>query len=99
MYIIITICIIVSLGILLNYLLGYKKHQIIIDFDERYTDVTEHSQAIVKKLAEQGKVVELVGNRRFIIDNKHYFFTERTINIGGVPMQRTILVPQKDNSV
>ncbi|KGA97705.1 hypothetical protein AJ85_05910 [Alkalihalobacillus alcalophilus ATCC 27647 = CGMCC 1.3604] len=95
MFIIFAILFLIVLWGLFNYLMGYKKNHIIIDFDQRYTKLDEHTKAVQQELQNQGKMVKYLGNRRFLIDEKPYIFTERTINTGGVPLQRTILVPEK----
>ncbi|MFA9555728.1 hypothetical protein ACERII_00270 [Evansella sp. AB-rgal1] len=87
--------ILLGIYILFNYIMGYRKNQIVIDFEERYVNVHEHMEAIQAKLETQGRKVEQNGVRGLLIDNRPYFFIERTINMGGIPMQRTILVPEK----
>ncbi|MDZ5713514.1 hypothetical protein [Jeotgalibacillus haloalkalitolerans] len=92
MYIIIAILIaIVGLLFLLNRLMGYKKGNIIIDFDERYYKFSEHVEAIRNKLEDDGRDVDYMGNGKFRIDGRDYLFIERNVSMGGVPMQRTIL--------
>ncbi|WP_208590221.1 hypothetical protein [Gracilibacillus suaedae] len=78
---------------LFNWLMGYKKGNIIIDLDDRYIQYSEYVAAIQKKLESEGRVVVYLGDRRFSIDGKNYMFIERNISMGGVPMQRTILKP------
>lgn len=85
----------VVLLFLFNWLMGYRKGHIQIDFDERYFKEKEYIEAIRAELEKQGKDVHYQGNRRFIINGKPYLFIERNINMGGVPMQRTILQPIK----
>ncbi|PYZ96999.1 hypothetical protein CR205_12430 [Alteribacter lacisalsi] len=80
---------------LFDYLMGYRKNHIVIDFDELYPDLDEHMTAVHERLEHEGKTVETNGYRSFIINGRSYLFTERTVNIGGVPVQRTILKPGK----
>lgn len=75
--------------------MGYRKKHITITFDDRYTDVNEHVAAIKKELKQQGREVNYIGDRKFEIDGKTYIFFERTVPLGGVPLQRTILKPVK----
>lgn len=78
-----------------NFLMGYRKNHIRIDFDERYTNHKEYVLAITRELENQGRDVFYKGNRVFLIDGSRYIFIERNFPIGGVPMQRTILKPDK----
>jgi hypothetical protein len=80
---------------LFNWLMGYGKGYIQIDFEERYFKEKEHIEAIKLELEKQGKEVHYQGNGHFIIDDQPYLFIERTVSMGGVPMQRTILKPIK----
>jgi hypothetical protein len=96
---------IISLGIfaivfagglfLFNTLMGYKKGNITIDLDERYIDYNEYIQAIKQDLESKGREVKYEGNGKFVIDGKRYLFMERNVSMGGVPLQRTILKPEK----
>ncbi|TMW71062.1 hypothetical protein [Alteribacter natronophilus] len=81
--------------LLFNYLMGYRKDRIIIDFRERYTDLGDHMKAVREQLEKDGKRAEISGYRSLLIDGSPYLFTERTVNVGGVPLQRTILKPVK----
>ncbi len=80
---------------LFNWLMGYGKEYIQIDFEERYFKEKEHIEAIRLEHEKQGKKVHYQGNGYFIIDDRPYLFIERTVSMGGVPMQRTILKPIK----
>ncbi|TYR98639.1 hypothetical protein FZC84_14410 [Rossellomorea vietnamensis] len=77
--------------LLFNTLMGYKKGNITIDLDERYTDFNEYIQAIQQDLKSKGRDVKYEGDGRFTIDGKKYIFLERNVSMGGVPLQRTIL--------
>ncbi|WP_080846265.1 hypothetical protein [Cytobacillus gottheilii] len=78
-----------------NWLMGYKKGNITIDFDERYFNKKEYVEAIKNKLESEGKEVAYKGNGRFNIDGKNYLLIERNVSMGGVPLQRTILKIEK----
>lgn len=85
----------IGLFILFNTLMGYRKGHIQLDFDERYVDHKEFVEAIEKELSERGHDVHYEGDYTFIVDEKPYVFFERNVPMGGVPLQRTILKPQK----
>ncbi|WP_347551760.1 hypothetical protein ABFG93_06875 [Pseudalkalibacillus hwajinpoensis] len=72
---------------------GYRKDHITIDFNERYMDFNEYIKAIRSELVSQGKEVDYLGHRHFMIDGKPFVFIERNVSMGGVPLQRTILKP------
>ncbi|QDP39840.1 hypothetical protein [Radiobacillus deserti] len=93
----ITVFIILGIGsfFLFNWLMGYKKGNIIIDFEERYFNQKEYVEAIKDKLQNEGKEVYYKGNSRFKIDGKHYLLIERNVSMGGAPLQRTILKIEK----
>lgn len=78
-----------------SFLLGNKKNNIVLTFDDRFTNLDEHITAIKRELTYEGRKVEYLGNRKFIVDGKPYIFVERTVpNLGeGVPVQQTILLP------
>ncbi|MFB1083204.1 hypothetical protein [Jeotgalibacillus sp. JSM ZJ347] len=58
MYIIVTILLIsLLLFILFNWLMGYKKGNNIIDFNESYFNFNEYIEAIKKKLEDDGREV------------------------------------------
>jgi hypothetical protein len=95
MEIILAIPVVIGMFLLFNFLMGYEKGNIQIDFDERYFKGKEYIGAIKAELEKEGKEVHYQGNGRFIIDGKEYLFIERNVTMGGVPMQRTILKPIK----
>ncbi|PFG07427.1 hypothetical protein [Bacillus sp. es.034] len=78
---------------LFNWLMGYRKGHIQIDFEERYFKEKEYIEAIKRELVEQGRNVEYEGDRKFLIDGRRYLLIERNVSMGGVPLQRTILKP------
>jgi hypothetical protein len=92
---VVVIAVLLGAFFLFNWLMGYKKNHIVIDFDERYIDYNKYVKAIQQELESRGKDVKYEGNYRFIIDGKRYLFIERNVSMGGVPMQRTILKPEK----
>ncbi len=79
-----------------NWIMGNKNDHIVIDFDERYRDYKKHVRAIHSELLQQGRVVSYKGDRKFIIDGRPYIFVEKNVSMGGAPLQRTILKPNKD---
>jgi len=78
-----------------NFLLGYRKKNITMTFDDRFYSLDEHVAAIKQKLATDGHSARYLGDRRFEVDGKSYLFLERTVSVGGVPTQQTILEQQK----
>lgn len=64
-------------------------------FDDRFYSLEEHISAIEHKLVTDGHSARYLGNRRFEVDGKPYLFLERTVPVGGVPTQQTILERQK----
>lgn len=93
MQIIISIVMCISGFLFFNWLLGHRKHHIQIDLDERYFNFASYIKAIEQGLQQQGRTGKYIGDHRFIVDGKEYHFIERNINIGGAPLQRTILKP------
>jgi hypothetical protein len=81
--------------LLFNWLMGYRKGHIQIDFEERYFKEKEYIAAIETELEGKGRQVKYMGNRKFIVDGLPYLFIERNVSMGGVPLQRTILKPVK----
>lgn len=78
-----------------GYLLGFRKKNITMTFDDRFYSLEEHISAIEHKLVTDGHSARYLGNRRFEVDGKPYLFLERTVPVGGVPTQQTILERQK----
>lgn len=58
-------------------------------------DYSEYIKAIQSELIKQGRKVCYKENGKFIIDGHSYIFIERNISIVGVPLQRTILKPDR----
>ncbi len=92
---VVVIAILLGAFFLFNWLMGYKKDHIVIDLDERYIDYNKYVKAIQQELESRGMDVRYEGNYRFVIDGKRYLFIERNVSMGGVPLQRTILKPEK----
>ncbi|MBY6037702.1 hypothetical protein KUV80_13610 [Fictibacillus nanhaiensis] len=90
MFIYILITFLLSL-LFFNWLMGYKKGNITLTLDDRYYDLKTHGDAIVAELEREGKQAVYKGDRDIFVNGKPYVFIERTVPIGGVPMQRTIL--------
>ncbi|RCW74956.1 hypothetical protein [Saliterribacillus persicus] len=91
MYIFVTIFTVLGVLFLFNWLMGYRKGNITIDFDERYFNQKDYRAAIQKKLESQGRNVYYQGNNLFNIDGHTYLLIERNVSMGGIPLQRTIL--------
>ena len=79
-----------------NYWMGYQKGNIVMTLDEQYTSLNEYVPAILSKLYEDGKAAHYLGDRKFEIDGKRYVLTERTVPVGHVPTQQTVLTPDKE---
>jgi hypothetical protein len=78
----------------MNWLLGYKKGNITLTLDNRYSDLKEYAKAISEELEQEGKQAVYKGGREFFVDGKLYEFSDRTVPIGGFPTQQTILQPK-----
>ncbi|MGP4063178.1 hypothetical protein [Halobacillus sp. H74] len=89
------VVLIAGLFFLFNWLMGYRKGHMQIDFDERFRNHKEYVLAIQKELENKGHKVSYEGNYKFYIDGRSYVFIERNVNMGGGPLQRTILKPVK----
>ena len=63
--------------------------------DEHYTKLEEYVPAILTKLYEDGKAAHYLGDRKFEVEGKRYVLVERTVPIGNVPTQQTVLQPEK----
>lgn len=78
-----------------NQWMGYGKGNIVMTLDEHYTNLNEYVPAILTKLYEDGKSAHYLGDRKFEVDGKRYVLVERTVPIGRVPTQQTVLTPDK----
>lgn len=90
----ITVVLLVLYGF--NWLMGYRKGNITLDLENRYTNLNEYVNAVREELEKKGRVVEYIGNHEFTIDGKHYILQERNVPMGGVPLQHTILQRVKE---
>ncbi|KGP72046.1 hypothetical protein [Pontibacillus yanchengensis] len=63
-----------------NWLHGYRRGAILIDFEERYNDHQKQIAAIITELASQGREVDYVGYRQFEIDGKLYIEIKQACN-------------------
>ncbi|ASK64100.1 hypothetical protein CFK37_19040 [Virgibacillus phasianinus] len=79
----------------LTRLLGYRNKNITIELDNRYSNLTEHAKAVVHELERQGRNVKYRENGYFLIDDRLYMVHTRNAAMGGIPLQRTVLVPVK----
>jgi hypothetical protein len=75
----------------INWLMGYRKGNITLDLDNRYTNLNEYVNAVQLELEKQGRNVTYQGNRAFLIDGKVYILNDMNVSMGGVPLQHTIL--------
>ncbi|MCC5893405.1 MULTISPECIES: hypothetical protein [unclassified Exiguobacterium] len=78
-----------------NQWMGYEKGNIVMTLDEHYTNLNEYVPAILTKLYEDGKSAHYLGDRKFEVDGKRYVLFERTVPIGRIPTQQTVLKPDK----
>ncbi|EPE62491.1 hypothetical protein EVJ27_11095 [Exiguobacterium sp. SH3S2] len=78
-----------------NQWMGYSKGNIVMTLDDHHTDLNQYVPAILTKLYEDGKSAHYLGDRKFEVDGKRYVLVERTVPIGRVPTQQTVLMPDK----
>lgn len=81
-----------------NKVLGYGKGNITMELDGRYTNLTEQANAVTAELKKQGKDAEYKGNGRYLVDGLYYVVHKRAVAMAGVPLERTILVPEKSEN-
>lgn len=77
------------------FLLGFKKGNIVMTFNERFIHHEDHIQAVKRRLKDDGRHFEYLGDRKFIVDGKPYLFMERTVPGDFGPLQQTILKGQR----
>ncbi|REB05523.1 hypothetical protein DVB69_14720 [Sporosarcina sp. BI001-red] len=77
-----------------NKLMGYRKGNITLDLDERYTSSTEQAIAVTEELQKQGKTAEYKGKGHFLVDGLPYIVHKRNVSMRGIPLERTVLVPE-----
>lgn len=78
-----------------NMLMGYRKGNISLELDGRYTSLTDQANAVTAELKKQGKTAEYKGDGQYLVDGRSYVVLKRQVPMGGVPLERTVLVPQK----
>ncbi|MGY4689977.1 hypothetical protein [Salibacterium sp. K-3] len=76
-----------------NWLMGYRKNWISLTLNNRYNDLKEYGTAVEKELTAKGHTAVYEGNGYFLVDGRSYLLQGRTLPMGGVPMQRTVLKP------
>ncbi|MBN8237170.1 hypothetical protein JF544_18140 [Halobacillus kuroshimensis] len=84
-----------GLYMLFNWLMGYRKGHIQMDLDQRYFDFGPYVKAVLAELKDRGYEASYEGNGIFSINGRRYVFMERNVSMGGAPLQRTILKPDK----
>lgn len=80
---------------LFNFLMGYRKKSISFTPEDRHTGLTNIGRAAEKKLQEDGRNAVYIGNGLCRVDGSLYRLSERTVPMGGVPMQRIVLTRDK----
>ncbi len=78
-----------------NMLMGYRKGNITLDLDGRYTNPTDQSAAVIVELKKQGKNAEYKGDGQYLVNGRSYAVLKRNVSMGGVPLERTVLAPEK----
>lgn len=78
-----------------SYWMGYKKNNIVMTLDNHYKNLKEYVPAILTKLYEDGKSAHYLGDGKFEVEGKKYVLVERTVAIGHIPTQQTVLVLEK----
>ncbi|RSL33866.1 hypothetical protein D7Z54_08295 [Salibacterium salarium] len=73
--------------------MGYRKGYISFNLKYRYYSLNDHGKAVEEKLKNQGKSAVYEGHGYFLIDGETFMLVTRTLPMGGVPLQRTILKP------
>ncbi|WP_432353120.1 hypothetical protein [Sporosarcina sp. A2] len=94
-YLFITIGTFVAVLFGFNMLMGYRKGTITLDLDGRYTNQQEQANAVTDELKKQGKAAEYKGNGQFVVNGLSYVLQKRNVAMGGVPLERTVLIPKK----
>ncbi|MCU7739761.1 hypothetical protein N7983_18415 [Priestia megaterium] len=69
----------------------FGKKKIVIDFEERYYNLTDLKKAVVKHFQHKGRTCEVIDTHTLLVDHQKYTLSEKTISMGGVPLQRVIL--------
>lgn len=92
---IITIAIFVILLLGFNKLMGYRKGNITLDLNKRYTNLSEQAEEVTRELKKQGRSVEYQGDGYYIVNGKCYVVKQHNVAMGGTAVQRIILKPVK----
>ncbi|MDQ0299302.1 hypothetical protein J2S78_001722 [Salibacterium salarium] len=87
------ITVLIGSFVLFNWLMGYRKGYIAFNLRNRYYSLNDHAKAVEEKLTNQGKSAVYKGHGYFLIDGETFMLVTRTLPMGGVPLQRTILKP------
>lgn len=69
----------------------FGKKKIVIDFKERYYNLTDLKKAVVKHFQNKGMTCEVIDTHILLVDYQKYTLSEKTISMYGVPLQRVIL--------
>jgi len=69
----------------------FGKRKIVIDLEERYYNLTDLKKAVIKHFQKKGTACEIIDTHTLLVDNQKYTLSEKTISMGGVPLQRVIL--------
>lgn len=91
----VTISIFVVMLFGFNRLMGYRKGNITLELDGRYASLTDQANAVIEELRKQGKSAEYNGDGHYVVDGLSYVVLKRNVAMGGVPLERTVLVPEK----
>lgn len=91
----ITISIFVVMLFSFNRLMGYRKGNITLELDGRYASLTDQANAVIEELRKQGKSAEYNGDGHYVVDGLSYVVLKRNVAMAGVPLERTVLVPEK----
>ena len=93
---IITIAIFAVLLLGFNMLMGYRKGNITLDLNKRYTNLSEQAEEVTRELKKQGRSVEYQGDGYYVINGKSYVVRQQNVSMGGAALQRTVLRPVKN---
>lgn len=66
-----------------KWIFSNPKNNILIQLDVQYSYDKDYTLAIVNHLIEQGRQVQFLGNRRYLVDGQNYILHEISIPIGA----------------
>jgi hypothetical protein len=69
----------------------FGKKKIVIDFKERYYNLTDLKKAVVKHFQNKGMTCEVIDTHTLLVDHQKYTLSEKKVSMYGVPLQRVIL--------